>query len=264
LNITKQSTPLSNKPKQYSSSKVVAEYSKLSAALPSNDPLDTPLHVACTIGGFSENFIIHHILKSNPQYASRKNSNGNLPLHCAILNPNGLTLKLMDSLLASYPSSVYELNSESCLPIHLLCQRRTYDIEVLKRLLELHPSSVTMQCKLSIGTSNKNIQKAEYTPQDEDLTDYYYCFGLIYNKGNKNPTSKTQISPNDEYRSSETDFSPLHLACLNGAPTEVINLIISTNILCLSVKTSLGRTALDCVKAYGESLKETQPNKNDS
>merc|ERR1719223_1384620 len=44
----------------------------------------------------------------------------------------------------------------------------------------------------------------------------------------------------------ETGFSALHLAVMNGADPEIIELLIDTNPRCVHIKTTRGRTALDC------------------
>ncbi len=52
----------------------------------------------------------------------------------------------------------------------------------------------------------------------------------------------------DETPQIETGFSPLHLAVINSANPSAIQSIVNTNPKCVHLKSSQGRTALDCAQ----------------
>ena len=265
---------------------------------PSSDPKNTTLHIAC-LKHYSDSLVIDHLLKQGPDAVSKVNSNYDLPLHCVVMNgvsnsrSNGISDKVVDSLLELHPMGIHHTNAYGCLPIHIACHQSEPSIYALQRLLDGNPNSLMVKCKLELpfdprardyirpivhyeeideqgidpGIRSKNVTADRsstdtdpYYDNDEDSN--HNCFWNVVSS--LSPTNRNSFESSKDFVHSsirtlrwnnsdtssdvETDFTPLHLAVLSGAPPDVIELLLNARPECITLETSQKRTAFDCAK----------------
>ena len=67
--------------------------------------------------------------------------------------------------------------------------------------------------------------------------------------GDGNTTATTSTIPvSPPNNNTESEFTPLHLAVLSGAPPDIIELLLNTKPECIKIHTNQGRKAIDCAK----------------
>jgi len=236
------------------------ELCELLADLPSLDPKDTALHLAFR-KPYSEELIVDHLLESGnfSDAILKVNSALNLPIHTAMQNEEGFSNRVFDTLLGMNPKGVEEVNIDGSLPIHLACSAGVPSIYALKKLVEAYPESLQIQNELCypFQTSSYQYIKREDNSRPQGI--------LTNDKYESTPRCwwdlvlmpPTPVCSIDEETSfieesieieNETNFTPLHLAVLNHAPPDAIECLIQADIGSLDIRTSKGRTALDCSK----------------
>jgi len=233
------------------------ELCALLADFPSPDPNDTALHLALR-KPYSEELIVDHLLKSGnfSEVVRLVNSTQDLPIHTAMQNEEGFSDRLFDTLIDMNPKGLKEGNVDGSLPIHLACSAGVPSIYALKKLVQAYPESLRIRNNMCypFQTSSQHYIKGEDDSSPE---------GVGSNESESTPRcwwdlvlmSPTPVSSRDEEIypieefveiENETNFTPLHLAVLNHAPPEAIECLIQADIGSLDIRTSKGRTALDC------------------
>jgi len=172
-------------------------------------------------------------------------------------NEEGFSNRVFDTLLDMNPKGVEEENIDGSLPIHLACSAGVPSLYALKKLVEAYPESLLIQNELCYPfqtSSHQYIKREDNSRPKGIVTDDEYestprCWwDLVL-------MSPTLVCSIDEETSfieesieieNETNFTPLHLAVLNHAPPDAIECLIQADIASLEIKTSKGRTALDC------------------
>ena len=81
----------------------LTKYGYVVAEFPSDDPKNTPLHVAC-LTHYPGQFILEHLM-TEKQHISTQNSDGELPLHYAMKDKKGVENEVLDALLSAYPDA---------------------------------------------------------------------------------------------------------------------------------------------------------------
>ena len=223
----------------------------ISAEFTSIDPRNTPLHIAC-LTHYPEKFILDHLMESDYKGDKKgykhnaaiqtENSSGELPIHYAVMDKEGVPHAIIDALLSRYPDSVKHCNIDGSLPIHVACEVGAPSLYAIQSLCKAWPDSVLTQNDLQVKILNDDEEEKLYESQLKKPNCLsFLCFdvcGINWFGGN-------EIMDLDIF---ETGWTPLHLASLNGAKPEVIETIIETRIECMGVKTNKGRTALECAK----------------
>ncbi len=214
----------------------------ISAEFTSIDPRNTPLHIAC-LTHYPEKFILDHLMRTDKKtedYIFVENSSGELPIHYAVMDRQGVPSKILEALLNEFPESVEHANVDGSLPIHVACEVGAPSLYAIKRLCEVWPGSVMIQNDLQVPL-HEDDEEDEMEKQIESrgmLSCFYDNFGLDWFGGN-------ELMEIEDY---ETGWTPLHLASLNGAEPDVIEVLLDTNPNCMALKTNKGRTALECAK----------------
>lgn len=216
-----------------------------------------------------------------------KNQSGDLPLHSAMRSTidNGVDDRVFNALVKKYPIGIKLGNKEHCLPLHLICQSGGRNFYVVKKLVIEFPVGVMMKCDLKLPFDNMALsfmhradqggrpQTAEFANADsfasnappDPKSDVETCTGAFWsnlfffapaNSFEANPIS-TSADP-----FTESSFSPLHLAVMNGAPPDVIEALIAANPRCLGLKTDQGRRPLDCALFLAAGKVNKKPHKD--
>ena len=207
----------------------------ISAEFPTNDPLNTPLHMAC-LTHYPEKFILDHLLKSNPEAITTLNTVDEMPLHYAVKDRKGVSRAVLDVLLEAFPDAVEYANVDGSLPIHLACQVGAPSRYAILRLLELFPDSVLIPNDLRVALDEED--------DDDDIEAGNCLTDLMFDTFGFNWYGEGQA----RRKKYETGWSPLHLAAVNGAPPSTIEAILETNCETMIQKTSKGRTPIECAK----------------
>jgi len=242
---------------------------------PTDDTLNTTLHVAC-FKHYSDQLIVDQLIARGPSAVSMKNQKRDLPLHSAMrcTIANGVHDHVFETLIKIYPEGIQQPNKDNCLPIHLGCQAGGRNLRVIKTLLEEYPLSVIMKCDLKLPFDNRALNYIERSSPSRPTSAAKYANDEPVQEYALSPTKEVDSSlstctssfwsslvffpskPSFEDQSStppadpsiESEFSPLHLAVMSGAPPDVIESIITTNEKCLGLRTDQGRRAIDCAK----------------
>lgn len=253
-----------------SKSELLSEFSTLMNEFPTEDTLNTTLHVACA-KKYSDQLIVDQLIAKGPSAVTMRNQKRDLPLHCAMKCEieSGVDDRVFRELIKRYPEGVEAANNENCLPIHLACQSGGRNANVCKKLLEAYPLSVIMKCDLKLPFDDRAFDHMERLPHHPRSAKYANDDRQIDSIGeSKSDESDScgamfwspflMLSPKASFEAEsnaissdpgvESDFSPLHLAVIFAAPPDVIEAIITTNPICLGLKTDQGRRAIDCAR----------------
>jgi len=202
------------------------------AEFPTTDPNNTPLHIAC-LTHYSDRFILEHLLKTDSSDVTTENSDGEIPLHFAVQDRQGVHHDVMEALLSLYPGSVQHANIDGCLPIHVACQAGVPSTYSVKRLIESYPESLTVLSDTQVSIDIDSVAEPEAG-----------CFSMAISE-----LFFVDCNPKDEKNARyESGWSPLHLAAVHGAPPVIIEHILEVNPDCMFLKTSENRTAIECAK----------------
>ena len=201
------------------------------------DPLNTPLHVACLFH-YPTDFILEHLLNHDENAIATENSSCEFPIHYAAMDTKGVDPAVFDALIRKYPDSIYHENIEGSLPIHVACQTGAPSLFVIEKLLDMCPEQVFAKTRLQVPvTYSENMFN-----EDEGNICFQGCGSDLFSFNTEN---LEQADRDEQY---EYDWTPLHLAVLNGSPPLVIETIINTNANCLGATTNRGRTPMTCAK----------------
>ena len=228
------------------------------------DPKNSSMHVACLLHYPSEDVITQ--LEENPSLAFETNTAGESPLHYAAMDKKGVRPRVLKKLVQTNPSAVKQANVQRSYPIHLACMVGAPDKHVMEVFLKLYPASVMSQTDFplmfeddmaeqidddSILDNQSNGNSVQYRPKPtgfSGIASLFSCGASPPVEQQRKPLSSrsSSFSLEESGPKIETGFSALHLAVMNGAAPEIIELLIATNPRCVHIKTTRGRTALDC------------------
>lgn len=197
-------------------------------AVLSLDLWNTSLHAACLLHYPAEE--IFKIVRIDNSLFFKRNGSGDFPLHYACMDKVGVNPAVLDCLLLHNPCAVRQWNSDKCLPLHLACMIGAPSPYAVICLLKLYPEAVMDQCEFPL-TSTGAESYWENNPKSK-----HKVF----------ETNDGKFCHTSEDENVERGWSPLHLAVMNGVKPSLINAIIEVDKRCLSLKTSKGRTALEC------------------
>lgn len=223
------------------------------------DPKNSSMHVACLLHYPSEDVIKQ--LEENPSLAFETNTAGECPLHYAAMDKKGVRPRVLKKLVQTNPSAVKQANVQRSFPIHLACMVGAPDKHIMEVFLKLYPASVMSQTDFPLMfdddmteqvdddsiLDNQSHASAQYSPRPTGFSG----IAKLFSCGTSPPMEQQKRSSSfsmEEFSGPkiETGFSALHLAVMNGAAPEIIELLIDTNPRCVHIKTTRGRTALDC------------------
>jgi len=240
------------------------------------DEGNTNLHVACLLHHPSKTIFQH--LKRDNNLAKIKNRANETPLHYAAMDRKGANQDVVDLLLKIYPEAVKLPNIQKSLPVHLACMAGAPSSYIIENFLKIYPGAVMVQSDFPLMFDESMVVEQPNQSFDESTDGTVFA---PYDFNDHNITAVQTIAslfacaaPNqaaielreERYRKKEqfqqklnrykvsedpmieTGFSPLHLAVLNNASSAIIEKLIKADRLCLHLKTSQGRTALDCAQ----------------
>ena len=82
------------------------------------------------------------LIDSDSSILHSTDSNGDLPIHVALINPH-FTLRIINLLLNGWPESISQPNQDGDLPIHYFCENNNIEesvsLDILTLLLEASP-----------------------------------------------------------------------------------------------------------------------------
>ena len=237
------------------------------------DERNTTMHVACLLHHSST--VILERLENEPELAKLSNNANETPLHYAAMDKKGVNKDVLKTLIQLNPDAVKQPNVQNSLPIHLACMAGAPSSYAVKTFLKMYPKATMMQSDFPLlfeedmvdttkdedEESDDGSQFVTYRPKNvtavSGIASMFACAApnqaaieLANERARrKQERSKSRYDHNDEEGPKvETGFSPLHLAVMNSASTSVIDMLIKVNPRSIYLKTSQGRTALDCAQ----------------
>lgn len=228
------------------------------------DERNTNLHVVCLLHRKSSSII--RMINDDTQLAFEPNSAGELPLHYAAMDKEGVEPDVLDKLIEVNPDAVRYCNVQGSLPIHAACMVGAPSQYALKTLINLYPESVLLTSEIPLLFEKDMLAEVEKDTYDDDT---------VFENNNRDITKAqvniiasffacaTPVHPELKERNmqvfdDEDDFgrgpkiesgwTPLHLAVMNGASSDIIGMLLDANLQCAFIKTTRGRTALDCAQ----------------
>jgi len=240
------------------------------------DEKNSIMHVALLLHQSSDEILER--LETDPSLASSSNKANETPLHYAAMDKKGVNKDVLKRLLQLFPEAVKQPNVQNSLPIHLACMVGAPSNYVVKTLLKMYPKALMIQSDFPLMFDDDMIVKNNSGDDSDDessqgsefiaykpkqltaasgIASMFACAAPhqaaieMANERNKRRAERNEgrikASHNDGLLI-ETGFSPLHLAVMNSASPSVVGLLIKVNSRCLHLKTSKGRTALDCAQ----------------
>ena len=147
----------------------------------------TALHWACS-GTFISVEVIKFLVEKYPTALHLKSWGNRTCLHHAC--ENSVAVEVVDFLLQQCPSHVRERDNHQSIPLHLACGNPQSSYAVVKLLTEMDPTSIEVTSQLGLMESRTGI---------------LYRGGSIY---------------------SGMGYTALHYACGEGAPLDVVRLLV--------------------------------------
>lgn len=245
------------------------------------DDKNTVMHAACLLHHSSEDILDR--LGEDPSLAFELNGADELPLHYAAMDKKGVNHDVLKNLLRINPEGVRQRNIQNSLPVHLACMVGAPSQYALKTLLKMYPKSVMIQSDFPLLFERDMLEpldreKHNMKEMDEDdesnsgiivykppqvtktsgIASFFACAApsqaeleLAYEAEKRREEVNAKYPLNDDIEEGpqiETGFTPLHLAVMNRAKPAAIQLLVETNPKCVHLKSSKGRTALDCAQ----------------
>lgn len=214
------------KGKRHSLVKALIEKCPSSLMIRSNDGT-IPLHVACRCNQLSFS-VIETILQESPLSTRAKDQWEMLPLHYACFYAN--EVDVIEILIDKWPESLMSKSTfYGGLPIHAACLRKPIVPQVIQKLVEKAPTSITIQsekgwlpldraCDSSIAESVKLINF---------LSGYQSPFHFACSYSSSLDTLRYLRSHfPDETQSYVDGRLPLHRACRNGIQLDIIRYLV--------------------------------------
>lgn len=240
---------------------ILKEQSKLLASFPSDDPKDTALHVACA-GEYPDSLLLH-LLKDDAfkDMLLKSNEHQRLPLHVCAMNKKEISNRLLENIIYGNSEALKQKDKDGNLPLHCACSAGVPSQKILQDLLDEYPDGCEVQstvrlpidCKALCALKNKSQKinfEEEQVDNDESSTNHNYWWDYMTNPMLEHwPPSQSSIEYTDlksDTESTETMFTPLHLAILNHAPPQAVESILCASPKSILLKTDQGRTPLDC------------------
>ena len=239
------------------------------------DERNTSMHVACLLHHSST--VIIERLENEPELTKFSNNANETPLHYAAMDKKGVSKDVLKMLIQLNPEAVKQPNVQNSLPIHLACMAGAPSTYAVKTFLKMYPKATMMQSEFPLlfeedmvdttkdedDESDDGSQFVTYRPKNvsavSGIASMFACAApnqaaveianeRARRKQQRNKSRYDDDDDDDEGPKVETGFSPLHLAVMNSASTSVIDMLIKVNPKSINLKTSQGRTALDCAQ----------------
>lgn len=242
------------------------------------DDKNTVMHAACLLHHSSEDIIDR--LGEDPSLAFELNGADELPLHYAAMDKKGVNHDVLKKLLRINPEGVKQRNIQNSLPVHLACMAGAPSQYALKTFLKMYPKSVMIQSDFPLLFERDMLEPMDRdkgnSPDDDDsdsdiiaykphqitktsgIASFFACAApsqaeleLAYEAEKRKEEVNAKYPANNNYEEGpqiETGFTPLHLAVMNSAKPAAIQILVETNPKCVHLKSSKGRTALDCAQ----------------
>lgn len=172
--------------------------------------------------------LVKKIIDFKPSLLRVYDESKNLPIHYAV--ESGKTQRIIDLLINKYPSSVGIKNSAGKTPIHITASRNSYvnssdRDSVLKSLIDRLPKAVFLKDNEGQTPLHNLCSK----PQSEQKSAIEQILSH-YSKARQNPTRRDQKGN-----------TALHLAIVNQAPVEIVELFARKKFRFNSAKLFLQR-----------------------
>lgn len=133
----------------------------------------TPLHLACSISTQkldpSRVEVIDYLISACPESVHAKDSDGNLPLHCASRSSK-LQFSIAQRLVQAYPDAIrVQMKGKMDTPLHLACyypsdDKWTENIRVVKLMVNLYQDVLSVRTKSGIRPLDR--AKMQQAPQE--------------------------------------------------------------------------------------------------
>lgn len=224
------------------------------------------MHVACFLNHSTDK--VMELLEDEPEMAEYKNYANETPLHYAAADKKGVNKTVLKQLIRLNPEAVRQPNVQNLLPIHFACLVGGPSIYVIKTFLKMYPKGVMLQSNFPLAfeddmendTSDNEgedeSQGTEFAPyRPTRVTEVSGLANMIASTASNqaviemiNDRSKRGAARFEEESKLETGFSPLHFAIMNSAEPSVIEVLTRVSPRSIYLKTSRGRTALDCAQ----------------
>lgn len=93
-----------------------------------------PLHLAIESKAHAK--VIRYLIDRRPRSAAMKASDGSLPIHLLLADPNMVKLKLIQRLVEACPGSLKVGDANMKLPLHLALEQNNIDVSIIRYILE--------------------------------------------------------------------------------------------------------------------------------
>lgn len=190
------------------------------------------------------------------------------------MDKKGVNHDVLKKLLRTNPEGVKQRNVQNSLPVHLACMVGAPSQYSLKTLLKMYPKSTMIQSDFPLlfeKDMNETIDDDDSIDSDDDdefvtykpatntkpsgIASFFACAApsqaeleLFQESERRKQQNKVDEEEVDDAPQIETGFSPLHLAVINSAGPSAIQTLVDTNPNCIHLKSSQGRTALNCAQ----------------
>ena len=240
------------------------------------DEKNTTMHVACLLHHTTDDILKR--LEDHPEVAHTNNNANETPLHYAAMDKRGVNREVLKKLVQLNPEAVKQPNVQNSLPVHLACMVGAPSTYTIKTFLKMYPKAAMIQSDFPLlfeedmaDTTDVNVSDDDsddenefisYQPKSDPsavsgIASMFACAAphqaaleMAHERSKRKDerTRRMNRANNDDGPKVETGFSPLHLAVMNSASPTIIGLLIKVNTRSIHLKTSRGRTALDCAQ----------------
>jgi ankyrin repeat protein len=196
----------------------------------------TPLHILCLASVIPFN-VIHEMIKVNPTILKERDTHGDTCLHICLRNRN-VDTNVVKLLIENCPEALKVTNKEGMMPLHIALRynsRHDMARELVVLLVKNYPPALMHHVKMGYPSVVKDFlcQEPSHFIADPKFS---RCI------------NETELKYHDADVQIRDGAYPIHIALHEGAPYDVLEVLVAENPECKTYVDKFGLKAWDIAK----------------
>jgi ankyrin repeat protein len=196
----------------------------------------TPLHILCLAPVIPFD-VIHHMIEVNPTILKERDTHGETPLHICLRNRN-VDINIVRLLIENCPEALEVTNKEGMMPLHVALRynsKHTKAKDLIVLLVKSYPLALAHHVKMGYSSVVKDFLCHEPSHFIADPK-FSRCINEI------------ELKYHDADIQIRDGAYPIHIALHEGAPYDVLEVLVAENPDSKTYADKFGLKALDIAK----------------